>query len=142
VTAVDNDGNQVDNGFRKATGELDISGALQRIVSDALRGSLGGAFGSNPMTRALGQLPRDALVSQIAPEVSRQLQVGLMGQMQKDWPPSLGPSQSTSVAYRATRADLQLHIGIRFEDEAGYEWNRINQDQPTLVAAAGNAAAR
>jgi hypothetical protein len=134
VHAVDNDGNQVADGFRKATGELDISGGLHRIVSEALSGSLGGAFGSNSMTRMLaGQLPRNALVSQIAPEVSRQLQVGLMGQLQKDWPSSLGPGQSTSVAYRAARPDLQLHIGIRFEDEAGYEWDRVNQNQPTRV---------
>jgi hypothetical protein len=28
--------------------------------------------------------------------------------------------RSTSVAYRATRPGLRLHIGIRFENEAGY----------------------
>lgn len=133
VTARDNDGNEIVDGFRKATGELDISGGLQRMVSGALSGGVGGALGSNPLTRGLGQLPRDAIVQQIAPEVSRQLQIGLMGQLQKDWPTSLGPNASTSVAYRATRPDLQLQIGIRFEDEAGYEWDRVNQDQPKRV---------
>lgn len=140
VTAVDNDGKEVSDGFGKATGELNISGALSRVVHDAFSGSLGGGLSSTGIAGMLGPLSaqgqyRDMLAQQIAPEVSRQLQIGLMGQMQKDWPSSLGPNQQTSVAYRTTRPDLQLHIGIRFEDEAGYEWNRINQDQPTLAKA-------
>ncbi|KGI69922.1 hypothetical protein MJO55_23620 [Mycolicibacterium rufum] len=136
VSAVDEEGKPVSDGYRKATGELDISQALESIISQTLRGSLGGAFAGHPMTAMLGQqLPRDALVQRIAPEVSAKLRVAMMGQIQADWPSSLGPGQSTSVAYRATRPGLQLHIGVRFEDEAGFEWNRFNQYQPTLVAA-------
>jgi hypothetical protein len=37
------------------------------------------------------------------------------------------------VAYRASRPGLHMHIGIGFEDEAGYLWFRVNTDQPKQV---------
>lgn len=147
VAAFDGNNQEVPDGFVKATGKLDISGSFQRIISDAFSGSIGGALGGrlggamdpNPFAGLLGQqfAPqnqyRDMLAQQITPQVSKAIQQAMLGQMQKDWPPSLGPNASVTVAYRVTRPDLRLQIGIGFEDEAGYEWERVNQNQPTLV---------
>lgn len=57
----------------------------------------------------------------------------MIGQLQKNWPPSLGPGGETSVAYRATCPGLHMNIGIGFEDEAGYLWFRVNTEQPERV---------
>lgn len=151
VTAYDDQNMEVADGVRKATGQLDISGAMEKIISDAVSGGMGGLMNSGPMAGLLRQQQqfgmggigmgygqpsaadqmKHAMARQITPQVSAALRQAMIGQIQSEWPPSLGPGASTSVAYRATRTGLRLHIGIRFEDEAGYVWNRVNTDQPT-----------
>jgi len=151
VTAYDDQGVEVADGVQKATGQLDISGAMEKIISDAVSGGVGGLMNSSPMAGLLRQQQqfgmgamgtghgqpsmanqmKSAMAQQIKPQVSAALRQAMIGQIQSEWPPSLGPGASTSVAYRAARPGLRLVIGIRFEDEAGYVWNRINTDQPT-----------
>lgn len=151
VTAYDDQNVEVADGVERATGQLDISGAMEKIISDAVSGGMGGLMNSGPMAGLLRQQQqvgmgamgmgygqpsmndqmKHAMARQITPQVSAALRQAMIGQIQSEWPPSLGPGASTSVAYRATRPGLRLHIGIRFEDEAGYVWNRINSDQPT-----------
>ncbi|MBN7560483.1 hypothetical protein [Mycobacteroides abscessus] len=151
VEARDSDGNVVEDGIAKATGELDIGGGLQKIISDALSGGLGGVMGSNPILGLIQQQQqfgggmfvgqgssyqeqhKQLVAQQVGPEVSKRMRQAMMGQLQKNWPPSLGPGAETSVAYRATRPGLQMNIGVGFEDEAGYLWFRINTDQPKRV---------
>lgn len=55
VEARDSGGNVVEDGIVKAAGELDIAGGLQKIVSDALSGGLGGVMGSNPILDLIQQ---------------------------------------------------------------------------------------
>ncbi|MCV7355938.1 hypothetical protein [Mycolicibacterium fluoranthenivorans] len=151
VIAYDDQDVEVTDGVQKATGQLDISGAMEKIISDAVSGGVGGLMNSGPMAGLLRQQQqfgmgamgmgygqpsianqmKNAMAQQIKPQVSAALRQAMIGQIQSEWPPSLGPGASTSVAYRATRSGLRLRIGIRFEDEAGYVWNRINTDQPT-----------
>jgi hypothetical protein len=146
VTACDSNGDEVSDGIRKAAGELDISGGIERIISDALSGGLSCVVNANPIMEMLQQQRfgpgqqasmkeqyKRALGQQIGPQVTQALRHAMMGQLQKDWPPSLGPGASVTVAYRATRPGLRLHIGIGFQDEAGYLWNRVNTDQPIRV---------
>ncbi len=90
-----------------------------------------GAMGMGYGQPSIANQMKNAMAQQIKPQVSAALRQAMIGQIQSEWPPSLGPGASTSVAYRATRSGLRLRIGIRFEDEAGYVWNRINTDQPT-----------
>jgi hypothetical protein len=148
VMAYDDQDAVVEDGVRKATGELDISGAMEKIISDAVGGGMGGLMNSSPLAglsrqqqqfgmgygggqRAVADQYKRMLAQQVTPQVSAALRQALIGQIQSEWPPSLGPGASTSVAYRATRPGLRLAIGVRFEDEAGYLWNRVNSDQPT-----------
>ena len=145
VKAYDSDDNEIPDAVSEATGQLDISGGIQRIISDALGGGLSGVMDSNPIMALLQQQRfgpgqqasfRDqyrAIEQQIGPQVTQALRHAMMGQLQKDWPPSLGPGASTTVAYRTTRPGLRLHIGIGFQDEAGYLWHRVNTDQPIRV---------
>jgi hypothetical protein len=151
VEAFDADGNAVAEGIRKAeAAEVDISGGLEKMISDALSGGLSGALGSSPVTDLIqrqqrfggmlgGQGPsfkdqyKNLIAQQVGPEVSRRMRQAMIGQLQKNWPPSLGPGGETSVAYRATRPGLHMSIGVGFEDEAGYLWFRVNTDQPKRV---------
>lgn len=148
VEARDSNGNLVEGGIAKATGELDIGAGLQKIVADALSGGIGGVMSSNPMLGLMQQQQqfgggvfgaqrpsyqqdyRDLIAQQVGPEVSKRLRQAMMGQLQKNWPPSLGPGGEASIAYRVTRPDLHMNIGVGFEDEAGYLWFRINTEQP------------
>ena len=151
VKAYDSVDNEIPDVVCKATGELDISGGVQRIVSDALGGGLSGVMDSNPIITmlrqqrfSLGQQAsfkdqyKRAIEQQIGPQITQASRQAMMGQLQKDWPPSLGPGASATVAYRTTRSDLRLHIGIGFEDEAGYLWHRVNTDQPIRVERQGD----
>ncbi|SER81992.1 hypothetical protein SAMN04488583_6386 [Mycobacterium sp. 88mf] len=145
VSAYDSENNEVPDGIRKATGELDISGGIERIISEALTGGISGVMGANPIVQMLGQqgyggqqhamanFYRQTLDQQVGPQVKQAMRHALMGQLQKDWPGSLGPSASATVAYRATRPGMKLHIGVSFEDEAGYLWHRVDTDQPIRV---------
>jgi hypothetical protein len=152
VEARDADGNLVEGGIAKATGQLDIGGGLQKIVSDALSGGLGGVMGSNPILSLIqqqqqfggmygGQGPsyrdqyKNLIAQQVGPQISERMRQAMMGQLQKNWPPSLGPGGETAVAYRATRPGLHMRIAIGFEDEAGYLWYRVNTDQPKQVTS-------
>lgn len=160
VEARDSEGNVVEDGIVKATGELDIAGGLQKIVSDALSGGLGGVMGSNPILDLMQQQQqfgggvfgaqrssyqpdyRHLIAQQVGPEVSKRVRQAMMGQLQKNWPPSLGPGGETSIAYRVTRPGLRVNIGVGFEDEAGYLWFRIDTEQPKRVTAAEFGAIR
>jgi hypothetical protein len=56
VEARDADGNEVKHGIRKAKpGEVDISGGLEKLISDALSGGLGGALGVSPVSDLIRQ---------------------------------------------------------------------------------------
>lgn len=148
VTAVDAEGNEVPGGCHQANREIDIGGAFQRMVSQALSGSVSGALQTQMRNLGpfgqMGGFPQagvgpnqvgDMIAGSLGPEVSARVHEALLGQLVSEWMATLTPEQFAVMAFRTTKSGLRLRVELEYEDEAGYRWRRPDNGQPTRVSA-------
>ena len=110
VAAVDANGIEVPGGCTQANNTLPVDQAFDRSVLAALSGSLR----NRRLPQSVEQALRDALV----------------GHFVTDWRGTLPPSQHSVMAYTTTSPDYTLRVTVDYEDEAGYQWRRIDSRQP------------
>lgn len=147
VTAVDADGNEVPGGCRQANREINLGEAFQRMVSQALSGSVSGALQTQMRNLGpfgqMGGFPQagvgpnqvgDMIAGSLGPEVSARFREALLGQLVSEWMPTLTPEQFAVMAFRTTESGVRLRVELEYEDEAGYQWRRPDNGQPVRVS--------
>ncbi len=133
VAAMDANGIEVPDGCQQANNASSLDQAFDRSTLAALSGSLDGGFRdspsgeqtfagvsqrrSGPRRRAFRQALRDAVV----------------GQFTMEWPDALPPSQHAVMAYTTTMPDHTLRVTIEYEDEAGFQWRRVDTGRPERI---------
>ena len=144
VAEIGSDGKVVPNGAQPGNDHVDIAGGMEHVVSEAISGAMSGMFGGGPFAQMIqsaggGQNPFDtrlltrAFEQRIGPEVMKQVQEAMSGQLATEWPTTLGPNQPAVMAYRSTMPGAELRIAIEYEDESGYRWQRVGGQQPIRV---------
>jgi hypothetical protein len=140
VTAIDANGNEIPNGCRQANDQVKIGDGFRRLISDALSGSVTGALAASPASlfggRA-GGLNADQLRSvidgRLGAGVSERFRDAMLGQLAREWMPTLTPGQFAVMAFKTVDRNARLRVVLEFEDEAGYRWRRPDDGQPVRI---------
>jgi hypothetical protein len=142
VIAVDANGNEIPNGCRQANDQVVIGDAFRRLISDALTGAVTGATAASGATlfgRAGGAARMNAdqlravIDQRLGQGASERFRDAMLGQLAREWMPTLTPGQFTMMAFRTTDRSLRLRVVVEFEDEAGYRWRRPDDGQPVRI---------
>jgi hypothetical protein len=133
VTALDANGSEVLGGCQQANNTMPIDQAFERSIQAALSGSLQGGFQRSGYGSMIPQGAAQQLSSQLAPRVKQVMQEAMVGHFAKEWQSVLGPNQHALMGYTTANPDYKLRITIDFEDEAGYQWRRIDSSQPEPI---------
>jgi hypothetical protein len=110
VTALDASGFEVIGGCAQVDSTVPFDQAFDRAVRAALSGSEEGG--------------------QLMPALRGAVRDELAGHLVKRWPPALPPSQYAVMAYTTTNPTYELRITIDYEDQAGFQWRRVDANQP------------
>ena len=71
----------------------------------------------------------------IGRQISGALQEALVGQLTSEWPNTLTPEQFAMMAFSITAPEaVGLRATITFTDEAGYRWERTDNQTPRLAS--------
>lgn len=116
VIALDANGVEIPHGCKPANGTMAVDQALDRSIQAVFSGPLR-VGRERPLTGAAKQSIRDALVGHIV----------------DGWPRSIPPNGHAVLAHRTSDSNYRLSITIDYEDEAGYQWRRIDSGQPTRL---------
>lgn len=130
VSAVDTNGNIVPNGCKQSNNTMPADQAFEKAIRAAMSGSLQGAFQQSGMGRMIPHAAAQQLTNQLAPAAKQAMQEAMVGHFVTEWQRTLGPNQSALMAYATTDPNLKLRITIDYEDEAGYQWRRVDSSQP------------
>ncbi|MGB9306134.1 MAG: hypothetical protein WCB92_21375 [Mycobacterium sp.] len=57
----------------------------------------------------------------------------MLGQLAREWMPTLTPGQFAMMAFKTIDRDARLRVVLEFEDEAGYRWRRPDDGQPVQI---------
>ena len=140
VTAVDAGGNEIPNGCRQANDQVSIGDAFRRLISDALSGAVTGALSTTPMAAFGGRAGgmnadqlRSVIDGRLGAGVSERFRDAMLGQLAREWMPTLTPGQFAVMAFQTADSNARLRVVLEFEDEAGYRWRRPDDGQPVQI---------
>lgn len=113
VAAIDSSGIEIPGGCRRSSiataPDEPALGSIPEALSESLESKLEG-----PLSRVARQAIQRAVAVHFV----------------EDWPRFLPPNQHAAMAYTTTDPDYLLRITIDYEDEAGFQWQRTDTDQP------------
>jgi hypothetical protein len=65
--------------------------------------------------------------------VSERFRDAMLGQLAREWMPTLTPGQFAVMAFQTIDRNARLRVVLEFEDEAGYRWRRPDDGQPVRI---------
>ncbi|QRY46090.1 hypothetical protein JVX93_04195 [Mycolicibacterium boenickei] len=113
VMAIDGDGLEVPDGCRAVSHTASVDPDTHQSIRTALSESFEPAA-DHPMSGPIRQAIRDAVAVHFV----------------NDWPRVLPPNHHAVMCYTAIDSSHRLRVTIDYEDEAGFQWRRIDAGQP------------
>jgi hypothetical protein len=131
VAAMDANGIDVPDGCQQANNVVSLDQAFDRSTLAALSGSLNGGESPSAERTFAGVSQRRSGLRR--PAFGQALRDAVVGQFTTEWPSALPPSQHAVMAYTTTMPDHTLRVTIEYEDEAGFQWRRIDTGRPERI---------
>ncbi|MGB0971074.1 MAG: hypothetical protein ACPGVG_08950 [Mycobacterium sp.] len=75
-----------------------------------------------------------AMTSEVEANIKAQINQAIQMQFTNDWDPILYASRFLAMAIETTRADYTPHLHIRYQDSAGYVWERTDTEGPRRIS--------
>lgn len=151
ISVTDTDGNIIKDGYIQADKEL-LGQSLLELILPAFSQALDGAnakfqvFVQNLKSGAIsaGELPSqidemfseipDLALNEAATDALRQkADEQILSQLTDTWPATLAPWRYAVIGIKLQDLSYQPHVKIKFEDSAGYTWERSDTGKPIRI---------
>jgi hypothetical protein len=119
VAAVDADGHEVE-GVQRSRDVISMDEVFSRIIGQGIAGGFAPMLGQGP-ARIIG----GAMASQTRPAFND----ALVGHVADEFPSGLAPEQSAVLLYVLPAHTIPV-VMVRFVDEMGTAWSRVNDEEP------------
>ncbi|AWG64785.1 hypothetical protein DDT46_13930 [Mycobacteroides abscessus] len=152
ISATDADGNAIPNGYVQADKELlgqslvelimpafsqALDGAnakFQTFVQDLKNGAISAGEFPDQVEQMFSQIPDLSINDATAETLRQKADEQILSQLTESWPATLAPWRYAVMGIKLQDLSYQPRVKIRFEDSAGYTWERSDTGKPIRIS--------